>query len=1209
MSIFLQIKSSLSVIAISLLFNLVSPIVGAASSFIVEYGTNLNARSGPGTNFGKVKRLEEGTKLEELERKGSWSKVRTQEGDVVWVHNGYITADLLSSTKVKPNTAHKHSLKFSVAKIHSKLTTSYSLSRDEKLLATAHGLRDAAVTDLKSQAIVWALETGPFMTSIDIHPTAPLIIIGTSRGYIDVWNIETNKKITQLKMGEAEVVKVFFDEDGGRFAVIDEFSKVSIWNSQSFKRLDSYSLATNKKKNSLFDICDDHESVLYIDHAKKLKIKNIFSKEDVISFELPDSKKADLYSSIACGPKMEKAALIANDIGEISEVIFKDKKLEILNERLFRNIHGSLKSYDHDYIYYIRVEDESDLCVLSSGGVYCKNNDFFFTAVRYNSYLGDNKPAMGYSNRTSVFFYEGYEGLKFKENPNKNQNGSVVNTQPKRESKSSTSYVTKIKSQFQLEENNIYFIRPVAPISKMRILDIDKGKYFAPPGIEKLSKEIWYDDRVSDVRRIYDDNGPSFVFKTKYGSSSESIISLSGFNSQSEEVSFVGRANLGTKSYNGFSTNMLGTLAASWSVKENKVAFWDLLKNEKISEFIISKEGKGKNIIISDVKFSRDNKYANIYFGYSDLVYKIDFINKNKIKINIKEKYSYNKIDIPGVFEVLLTGNSFVLSSGLYREYDIFEPKTSEVSDFLFAESDIVGSGLSDLYFYDDGVAFASFDTLTGNVFLNRRTNDEDDLLGKTVRLDRQGAPVRTAQFSGDGKLFLTDDGEAARLWRVDDGKELVKIIHFTDGSWLHLTPEGFFDYSGQLGFQLVKGIEALPISQFYDALYRPDLVLEALRGDPEGKVKKAGDMLDLDQIWASGLPPIVKTLASAQGISVDLDKIDVEADLTLQSGGVGRVEIKVNGATQIVKTLPKTDGGNIKLVQPVFLTPGKNQIEIIAYNSSDLIASSPKSMEVVSTAQPQNKPNLHILAIGVDKYQDEAIAQLNYAVNDATTIGQALSKAGRDQFENIILTEVTNEQASKHSLDAIFTQVGAKARPEDVFILFLSGHGKTEDGRYYFLPSDFKYEGPQSFKEKGIGQSQWQQWLARIPAQRSVLLYDTCESGSLARDSLNEGLEVTAAINRLTRATGRTIMTASTDTEPALEGYGGHGVFSYLILEAIGVADKDRDGQLEVTELADHIEKELPEVSFKAFNHRQVPVTAISGDSFSIGKPTIVIQ
>ena len=59
------------------------------------------------------------------------------------------------------------------------------------------------------------------------------------------------------------------------------------------------------------------------------------------------------------------------------------------------------------------------------------------------------------------------------------------------------------------------------------------------------------------------------------------------------------------------------------------------------------------------------------------------------------------------------------------------------------------------------------------------------------------------------------------------------------------MTPEGFFNASegGARHLNLVRGLDALSVDdRVYDALFRPDLVREALAGDPDGRVAAAAD-------------------------------------------------------------------------------------------------------------------------------------------------------------------------------------------------------------------------------------------------------------------------------------------------------------------------------------------------------------------------------
>ena len=111
------------------------------------------------------------------------------------------------------------------------------------------------------------------------------------------------------------------------------------------------------------------------------------------------------------------------------------------------------------------------------------------------------------------------------------------------------------------------------------------------------------------------------------------------------------------------------------------------------------------------------------------------------------------------------------------------------------------------------------------------------------------------------------------------------------------------------------------------------------------------------------------------------------------------------------------------------------------------------------------------------------------------------------------------------------------------------------------------------------------------MSARKSILLYDTCESGSLTGDRVQQrGIERVAALEKMTRAMGRTVLSASTEDAPALEGYKGHGVFTYVLLDGLGVADTNGNGVIEVTELAAHIDQKVPELSYQAFKLRQVP-------------------
>jgi WD40 repeat protein len=111
--------------------------------------------------------------------------------------------------------------------------------------------------------------------------------------------------------------------------------------------------------------------------------------------------------------------------------------------------------------------------------------------------------------------------------------------------------------------------------------------------------------------------------------------------------------------------------------------------------------------------------------------------------------------------------------------------------------------------------------------------------------------------FSPDGRRIISASFDRIiRIWDANNGSTLGTTIVARNGEWITVTPEGFFSTSanGARILNVVRGLEVYPIDQFYQLLYRPDLVHAKLSGDPQGKVKKAAFTLDLNKVLASGM-------------------------------------------------------------------------------------------------------------------------------------------------------------------------------------------------------------------------------------------------------------------------------------------------------------------------------------------------------------------
>ncbi len=79
----------------------------------------------------------------------------------------------------------------------------------------------------------------------------------------------------------------------------------------------------------------------------------------------------------------------------------------------------------------------------------------------------------------------------------------------------------------------------------------------------------------------------------------------------------------------------------------------------------------------------------------------------------------------------------------------------------------------------------------------------------------------------------------------------------------------------------------------------------------------------------------------------------------------------------------------------------------------------------------------------------------------------------------------------------------------------------------------------------------------------------------------------------------------AATDDQPTIEGYKGHGIFTYAILQALRHADTvagNRDGLTGLFELAAYVQARVPEITRQTFAYEQLPQVHMQGTGFPMG-------
>ncbi len=468
---------------------------------------------------------------------------------------------------------------------------------------------------------------------------------------------------------------------------------------------------------------------------------------------------------------------------------------------------------------------------------------------------------------------------------------------------------------------------------------------------------------------------------------------------------------------------------------------------------------------------------------------------------------------------------------------------------------------------------------------------------------------VWAVNLSQDGRFAVAALGDGTIRWyRLSDGKEQLAFFPHADGQrWVLWTPEGFYNASpnaeGLIGYHLNQGDDKegqfVEVKQLGRLFYRPDLIAQRLNGNEQGYQLALQEIGDVRQVLANGLPPRLTLLSQANNRQNSPD-YTVQFTINDQGGGIGNIVYKVNGS--VIDGRPAGIGipGHDPLSRRFPLAAGNNTIEIIANDAKNQVESRPIKT-VVYVEQPKLLPiTLHVIAIGISDYRDHAL-QLKYADKDALAMVEELKQSGKGLFDAVqVSPTLLNEQATLANIDAAFTALANKVQPQDVFVLYLAGHGKTLNGDYHFVPWETVVKNDDSLHDNSLDQKHLQTLLAKIPATKTVVLLDTCDAGSFTLPS--RGMDQKTAISRLMRATGRALLAATSDDNMALEGYDKHGVFTYALLEGLKKADTNNNSQIEIGELADFVEIKVPEITKEKWGYEQFPMRNLQGMSFPIG-------
>ena len=459
-----------------------------------------------------------------------------------------------------------------------------------------------------------------------------------------------------------------------------------------------------------------------------------------------------------------------------------------------------------------------------------------------------------------------------------------------------------------------------------------------------------------------------------------------------------------------------------------------------------------------------------------------------------------------------------------------------------------------------------------------------------------------SAKFFPNGKYVISAGDASTRIWDVSTGEEVASMIAFEDGEWIITTANGYYNSSPKGDQYLsvkVKGKD-YTIEQLRESFYRPDLVNLALSGGSLKELKKVADVKP---------PPVVAIVDTPK--SIDKSDAAITLKITDAGGGIGDIRLYLNGSavmldsTRGVKVIASNQN-EIKTYK-LKLSSGLNSIRAIAFNADNTMQSTDAIYEITASFKSIGRPSLYALVIGINEYKNPKL-QLNYAVADAALFADTLKKGASALFDKVEVKQLSSKEETTRENILKELKAMQSLNPDDLFVLYVASHGTVDDGEYFLITSNVGSTRTERLKTDAIGQSVFKELIGNIPATKKLIIIDTCNAGALGEAiqvaMLTRGMSEDTAMKILSRAVGSTILSASTSMQEALEGYQGHGLFTYVLAEGLkGKADKGNTGYVKTTELADYVDNEVPIMAENIFKKAQYPTISISGQAFPIGK------
>lgn len=270
-------------------------------------------------------------------------------------------------------------------------------------------------------------------------------------------------------------------------------------------------------------------------------------------------------------------------------------------------------------------------------------------------------------------------------------------------------------------------------------------------------------------------------------------------------------------------------------------------------------------------------------------------------------------------------------------------------------------------------------------------------------------------------------------------------------------------------------------------------------------------------------------------------------------------------------------------------LDVGANRIEVHVFEKAGN-ASQPSNPLVLQRPAPAERPaeprRLLLFVAGINAYGGD-ITPLNYARSDAAAFAEMVKAnlpEGYDRAASLAAAvELYDDKATKAAIRDGLATLRSIARPQDVVVVYLAGHGEMravapgdpKEG-YFFIAADTTALDDDAIRATGLSSAEIVEALSNLATREVLIVLDTCHAGKAIQDGVRKaGEEI-----------GRpSVWAGSTSTQKAIDGFDrtGHGLFYHSIERGLLARASVSDENLIFhAALGAHLKVDVPELSRK---------------------------